>query len=73
MNPLTLIPDAVRKGIYVAYASLGVLIGAVQVGYVAINAAQPDALTIALAVYAYVGVALGLTAASNVQSSSDDA
>lgn len=73
MNPLTLIPDQVRKGIYVAYTAVGVAIGAVQVGYVAVNATQPDALTIALAVYAYIGVALGLTAASNVQSSSDDA
>lgn len=71
MNPLTLIPDHVRQIIYVAYSTVGVLIGAVQVGYVAVNAAQPAALTIALAVYAYVGIALGLTAASNVQRGDD--
>lgn len=71
MNPLTLIPDATRKIIYVTYATIGILIGAVQVGYTAVNAPQPDPLTIALAVYAYVGIALGLTAASNVQTRDD--
>lgn len=68
MNPLTMIPDAIRKGIYVGYFVVGVLIGAVQVAYTAVNAIQPDWLTISLQVYAYVGIALGLTAASNVQS-----
>lgn len=67
MNPLTLIPDAVRQVVYVVYACAVIGVGAVQVGYVAVNAAQPPALTIALAVLAYLGAALGITAASNVQ------
>ena len=67
MKLLTLIPDRVRKIVYIVYTATGVGIGAVQVGYVAASAEQPMALTVALAVYAYLGIALGLTAASNVQ------
>lgn len=62
MNPLTLIPDAWRKWIYVAYATAGLVTGAVQV------ALEPDPGWVAptLAVLAYLAVPLGATAASNV-------
>lgn len=67
MNPLTLIPDAVRQVVYIAYSCTVIIVGAIQVGYVSVNAEQPPALTVALAVLAYLGAALGVTAASNVQ------
>ena len=70
MNPLTLIPDAVRQVVYVVYACVVILVGAVQVGYAAVNAERPPALIIALAVLAYLGAALGITAASNVPKNS---
>ena len=70
MNPLTLIPDAVRQTVYIVYACAVIGVGAVQVGFVSVNAAQPPSLTIALAVLAYLGAALGITAASNIQKKS---
>lgn len=64
MNPLTHIPARYRLWIYGAFFLFGVFLGACDVA---------DAQTIfgvsvdkALDVYAYVGIALGLTAASNV-------
>lgn len=60
-----LLPPNVRKPAYSIYALLGVVIGATQVGYSAAEAGQPTWLTVTLAVYAFVGGALGLTAAKN--------
>lgn len=64
MNPLTSIPAKYRLWLYGAFFLVGVILGAADVA---------DAGTIfgvsvdkALDVYAYVGIALGLTAASNV-------
>lgn len=71
MNPLTYIPATVRQYVYVGYAVTGVLIGATQAGYLAAQAAQPVALTVALGVYAYLGIALGFTAASNVHAEAE--
>ncbi len=71
MNPLTLIPDAVRQVVYIVYSCAVIGVGAVQVGFVSANAAQPVWLTIALAVLAYLGGVLGITAASNVQKKTD--
>ena len=55
----------VRKPIYAIYALLGLVIGATQVAYSAAEAGQPTWLTVTLAVFAFVGTALGFTAASN--------
>lgn len=60
-----IIPASYRKIAYAVFAVLGVIIGAVQVGYAAAEAGQPVALTVVLAVYAFVGGALGFTAAQN--------
>lgn len=60
-----IIPPNVRKPAYAIYALLGVVIGATQVGFASAEAGQPTWLTVALAVYAFVGGALGLTAATN--------
>lgn len=61
-----ILPSHYRKIAYAIYAVVGVLLGAIQVGYGAAEAGQPVALTVALAVYAFLGGALGVTAASNV-------
>ena len=61
-----LIPPAYRLRAYQVFALVGVALGAVQVGFAAAEASQPVALTVALAVYAFVGGALGMTAATYV-------
>lgn len=61
-----LIPPAHRLRAYQIFALVGVALGAIQVGFGAADAGQPVALTVALAVYAFLGGALGLTAAHHV-------
>lgn len=53
------LPENGRKLLYVLYALAGLILGAWSV------ADQPDWLTTALAVYAFVGTALGLVAEAN--------
>ena len=60
-----LIPAHIRAHIYAAFAFLGIALGGVQVGYAAAELGQPVWLTVALAVYGFVGGALGLTARAN--------
>lgn len=64
MNPLTSIPPKVRKVLYLVYGVVGLVLGAFQVA--GVDAVGPVDVSTALAVYAYVGVALGFTAGSNV-------
>jgi hypothetical protein len=61
------LPAGVRQKLYVVYAVLGFLLGALQVGWSSAGAGQPPWLTVVLAVYAFVGTGLGATAASNTQ------
>ena len=61
-----------RKVTYTAYALIGLILGAVQVGFSAAELGQPVWLTVALAVFAFVGTALGFTAAGNVNDDPDD-
>lgn len=71
-NPVTNVLSAgVRQKVYVTYAVLGICIGATQVGFASANAGQPTWLTVTLAVFAFLGGALGVTAASNVTPSLD--
>lgn len=64
MNPLTRIPAKYRLWIYGAFFLVGVFLGACDVADAGtIFGADVDK---ALDVYAYVAIALGLTAASNV-------
>lgn len=60
-----------RKVTYTAYALIGLILGATQVGFSAAEVGQPIALTVALAVFAFVGTALGFTAAGNVPGDDD--
>lgn len=65
------IPAKVRGPIYAMYALLGLALGATQVGFSAANAGQPVWLTVALAVFAFVGTGIGYTAASNTPAHPD--
>jgi len=62
MNPLTQIPPAYRKFVYLAYALVGVVFGALQLSYMP---GEPHWLTVAWAVYGFVGTAFGITAHVN--------
>lgn len=65
MNPLTqILPAAARKYLYAAFALAGLVVGALAIGGVDVRQA-PDVL-------AYIGIALGLTAASNTPSVEPD-
>ena len=59
------LPPKARKTIYIAFALAGLVIGGVHVGFSSAGASPPVLLDVALAVYAFVGSALGLTAFSN--------
>jgi hypothetical protein len=65
MNILTdVIPAHVRKYVYAAYALAGVIVGALAVAGLDVGKA-PD-------VIAYLGIALGLTAAANTPDRGDE-
>lgn len=67
-NPLTeVLPPAARKVLYAILALAGIILTAVQVGYVAADLDQPTWLLVALAVYPVLGAGLGATAYSNVK------
>lgn len=55
-NLANVIPDGrARKIIYRIFAALGILIGAIQVGFASAQVGQPVWLTVTLAVYAFLG------------------
>lgn len=68
-NPTLALSPKARAITYTGYALLGVALGAVQVGFAAAEQGQPVWLTVALAVYAFVGGAVGFTAVSHTPSS----
>ena len=55
----------VRKTVYAIFAVIGLLLTSYQVAIVSLHVIQPDWLTAALAVFAFVGVQIGFTASSN--------
>ena len=54
-----------RRPIYQVFAAVGLLIGATQVGFASASAGQPVWLTVALAVYAFLGSAGFVVAQAN--------
>lgn len=68
MNPLENNPQA-RATVYQLFWVLGLALGATQVGFAAAELGQPVWLTVALAVFAFLGVGVGYTAAQNTPSS----
>ncbi len=65
MNPLAQNPNA-RRRVYAAFWLVGLGLGGTQVGYAAAESGQPTWLTVALAVYAFLGAGVGYTAQANV-------
>lgn len=70
-NPLTYVSEPVRAGVYLGFSIAALVVGAIQVGYAAIEAPQPDWLSIALAVIPFLGAGLGFTAATHTQRQGD--
>ena len=54
-----------RRIVYVVYAAVGLVLGSIQVWFGAVDSATPTWMKGVLAVFAYVGGAIGVTAASN--------
>lgn len=63
---IDVLPPEARKVVYAVYAAAVFILGAVQVGFTAGGQDQPAWLTVALAVAAFVGTAIGAVAASNI-------
>lgn len=60
-----ILPARYRAIVYRLYSVVGLLVGAIQVGFVTAAVAQPVALTVTVAVLAYLGIGLGFVAAAN--------
>ena len=66
-----IITPKIRKPLYAIYAVIGLVLGGTQVGFSAAELGQPVWLTVALAVFAFVGTALGFTASANTNQETD--
>lgn len=62
---MTNLPAHLRAKLYAAYAVAGVILGAIQTGLAAAESGQPVWLTVALAVYAFLGGSIGYVAQAN--------
>lgn len=71
-NPLSYASQNVRQAVYIVLSVIGLGVGAAQVGFAAIDAGQPDWLTVALAVVPFLSAGLGFTAATHVRPSAAD-
>lgn len=67
---LDILPAEGRKYLYAVYGLVGLILGGTQVGFLAAGD-QPLWLTIALAVYGFVGTGIGATASANTQSTKE--
>lgn len=68
-NPLAYASQPVRRTVYIVLSVVGLLVGAAQVGYAAVEVSPPDWLTIALAVVPFIAAGVGFTAATHVRPS----
>lgn len=57
---------SLRRKVYTAYALIGFVLGAIQVGVAAAETGQPVWLTVAFAVFGFAGTAFGFGARSKV-------
>lgn len=69
--PDSIIPAHVRRIVYVVLAVAGLVLGATQVGYSSIEMNQPEWLTVALSVYAYLAGGSGILATLNTPRQQD--
>lgn len=67
-----IIPAALRAKVYGWFAVVSVAFGATQVGFAAANVDQPVWLGVGLAVFAFVGGAVGFTALKNTSETDPD-
>jgi len=67
-----IIPAGLRQKVYAGFAIVGVAFGATQVGFATADVAQPTWLGVALAVFTFVGGAVGFTAAGNTSEPDPD-
>jgi hypothetical protein len=66
-NPLTgIVAARTRKYLYTTYSLIGLVVGGIQAAYGSVSVTSPDWLKVTLSVYAFLGTAIGATAASNV-------
>lgn len=74
LNPIVseVISPEARAMVYTIFAFLGLGLGGTQVGYAAAEAGQPVWLTVALAVYAFLGSAFGYTAVTHTPKNPDE-
>lgn|GEM_PF-3498694 len=73
MNPLTdIVPSHYRRRAYKIFGAGSLVLGATQLGYATADAGQPTWLTVALAVWVFLGSGLGLTAAANTTPGDDE-
>jgi hypothetical protein len=66
------VPAQPRKWIYATYSTIGLALGCIQAAFGSVNAGTPNWMKASLAVYAFLGTAIGATAASNVGPSRPD-
>lgn len=66
MQEIVAANPALRRKLYAVYGVIGLVLGATQVGFAAAEAGQPVALTVALAVYGFLGGAFGFGARAKV-------
>ena len=72
-NPLQgIFGPGARKALYTAYSLIGLVVGGIQAAFGSVSAASPDWLKVTLSVYAFLGTAIGATAASNVMTRAPD-
>ena len=72
-NPLQgIFGPGARKALYTVYSLIGLVVGGIQAAFGSVSAASPDWLKVTLSVYAFLGTAIGATAASNVMTRAPD-
>ena len=64
-----ILPAATRKIVYTVYSVIGLGLGAFQAGFGALDNGSPGWMKVSLSVYAFLGTAVGATAASNTHTS----
>jgi hypothetical protein len=62
---------SLRKRIYQAFLLIGLTLGAIRVGYEAVDDTVPDLLKALLASYAFLGAGVGFLAQNNVPENGD--
>ena len=72
MNYTPAISPSVRTKLYLIYSILGVVLGAVQVGFATVEAPFPPWLKVTLAVFVFLGGAIGYTAASHTPAGTNE-